>query len=237
MKRSIRLLLSAASGALAIAMAFQYGSSVRAEADRERQEVLASYGGELVSVCVASHDIEAGEVLDESCFSMEEWVGSLLPEDAFTDADDVMGETATSSIPARAVLCPVYLEEREGAIEVPAGMVAVSVPADEQSAVGGAIAPGDRVDVYVSDKGIADRLCSARVIDTSSSGDEAAGAMAWVTLAVEPDRVSEVLAATASGSISLTLPDSSIEEEGTDEPDGAAPPADGEAGGRTRGGG
>ena len=43
---------------------------------------------------------------------------------------------------------------------------------------------------------------------------EAEGAaVTWVTLAVSPDRVSEVLAATAVGSVSLTLPGASLEAQ------------------------
>ena len=208
MRRSLRLLASVATGVLAVIIAASYGSSVRDEANRERQEMLAAYGGDLVSVCVATRDIDSGEVLDEANVQLEEWVGTLLPKGAYTALDEVVGREATSRIPARTVVCPAFLEEVDGAIEVPSGMVAVSVPANEQSAVGGAIAPGDRVDVYVSDSGVADRLCSARVIDTSTRADEVGStAIAWVTLAVEPESVSEVLAATARGTISLTLPD------------------------------
>ncbi len=207
MGRTKRLVLSIAIGVLAMAVAVLYGSSVRAEAERDRQEILAQYGGDLVEVCVASRDIAPGEVVDESCVRMEEWVANLLPAGAVRSYEDAIGMQATSSIPARAVICPAYFEREEGSIEVPAGKVAVSVPADDERAVGGAISPGDGVDVYVSDGGIADRLCRASVIDTSEQGESpGSGGIAWVTLAVDPENVSEVLAATATGSVSLVLP-------------------------------
>lgn len=73
--------------------------------------------------------------------------------------------------------------------------------------MGGSIEPGTSVDVYVSANGVADRLCGAHVIDTSAQGQGAAsGDLSWVTLAVEPDRVTEVLAATAKGTIALVAP-------------------------------
>ena len=222
MKRGTKLLLSVASGVLAVLIALAYGSSVRAEAADAQREVLAAYGGELVSVCVASRDIDPGEVLDETCVHMEDWVAGLLPDGAATSLSDVTGEYVTSSIPAGAVVCPVYLEVRDGAIEVPRGMVAVSVPASDESAVGGALAPGDRVDVYVSRDGVTDRLCRASVIDTSARGQEGAGAIAWVPLAVDPERVTEVLAATARGSVSLTLPDASLDAADAADGDGDA---------------
>lgn len=226
MKRTTKLLLSVTSGVLAAALALWYGSSVRAEAEQARQEALAAYGGELVSVCVASRDIDAGEALSEANVHVEEWVASLLPDGAVTSVADIAGSRATSSIPERAVICPVYLEQEDGAIEVPAGTVAVSVPVDEEHAVGGAISPGDQVDVYVSNNGVADLLCRAGVIDTSAHGKETEGAtISWATLAIEPERVTEVLAATAKGSVSLTLPDATLDQEAeggsTDDAEGA----------------
>lgn len=212
MKRGTRVLISLACGVLAAACAFLYASDVRAEAERAHEETLARYGGDTVSVCVATREIEPGETLMEGDVSLEEWVSSMLPRDAETSVRDVAGKTVTSHIPEGAVICSAYFKRDADALDVPSGMVAVSVPADEEHAVGGAILPGDRVDVYVSKDGIADRLCDAQVIDTSArmAGTEGAD-ITWVTLALEPERVAEVLAATARGSISLTLPGSGLE--------------------------
>ena len=102
-------------------------------------------------------------------------------------------------------------------LTVPAGKVAVSVAVDEEHAVGGAIAPNDQVDVYVSNNGVADRLCSASVIDTSAHGQESeSSSITWATLAIDPERVSEVLAATAKGAVSLTMPEAASGENASD---------------------
>ena len=214
MKRGTRILISLACGVLAAACAYLYAADVRAEAEGVREELLAQYGGDTVAVCVATREIEPGETLVESDVSLEDWVPSLLPTDAETSVRDVAGRQVTSRVPEGAVLCSAYFERHDDALEVPAGMVAVSVPPAEEHAVGGAVMPGDRVDVYVSQGGVADRLCNAQVIDTSARVAEAEGAaVTWVTLAVSPDRVSEVLAATAVGSVSLTLPGASLEAQ------------------------
>lgn len=216
MKRGVRLAISVASGILAFALASWYGASIRAEAARERQELLAAYGGDVVSVCVATRDVDAGELIDEGDIELTEWVAGLLPADSATSIDEVVGKRATSNIPARAVLCPAYFQERGGTLEVPEGMVAVSVPVDSAHAVGGTLACGDTVDVYLAGTGIADRVCRAQVIATSA--DETGGTSAdlsWVTVAVAPDCVSELLAATAKGSVSLVVPGSDV--EGLDE--------------------
>lgn len=207
MKHGKRLIASVASGLLAAALSLWYGASLQAGAEQERQEMLAAYGGDLVSVCVASRDIDAGETIDEGCVRVEEWVAGMLPSGALTSVDDAIGKQATSAIPEQAVLCPLYFEARSGSLDIPEGRVAVSVGVDAAHAVGGSIEPGTSVDVYVSANGVADRLCGAHVIDTSAQGQGAAsGDLSWVTLAVEPDRVTEVLAATAKGTIALAAP-------------------------------
>ncbi|AEB06456.1 Flp pilus assembly protein CpaB [Coriobacterium glomerans PW2] len=206
MNRTIRIALSVASGALAIFLSLSYASSVRSEADRVQADALARYGGDLVSVCVATRTIEPGETLDETNVQVKEWVASLLPQGAATSLRDVAGTRVTSRVPSHAVLCPVYTETSGETLDVPSGKVAVSVPVDDQHALGGAVESGDTVDVYVSKDGLSDRLCEARIIDTSSRDSSADTAMKWATLAVDPDTVKELLAAIARGSVSLTMP-------------------------------
>lgn len=212
MKQRARLIASVATGLLAAALAMFYGSSVRTEAAAEQSEMLERYGGELVKVCVASRDIDPGESMDESNSHVEEWVASLLPADAIRNMRDVVGKKATSRIPANAVMSKKYFGKSGQSISVPAGKVAVSIASDEQHALGGTLKQGDSVDVYVSKDGVADRLCAARVIETSA-GDEGSvqADVTWVMLAVAPDKVQEMLAATARGEISLTMPGASVE--------------------------
>ena len=207
MKRSHRLIISAISGIVAVVLALVYGASVQADAERAQSEMLSRYGGDVVKVCIASRDIEPGDRIDETSVRMEEWVARLLPDDAQTSMRSVAGKTATSHIPKNAVISPVYFKSKTTSLSVPKGKVAVSVATDEEHAVGGAIAPGDYVDVYVSKDGVADRLCGARVIDTSTA--ETAGDAAditWATLAVKAESVKEFLAASARGTISLVMP-------------------------------
>lgn len=205
MKRRTRIALSVVSGVAAALAALLYASSVRAEAQKAQQEALARYGGEVVSVCVATRDIEPGDVMDESCVAMEEWLASLLPSDAVTSMGDVLGKTATSHIPHRAPLSSQYYKKDENAVEVPTGKVAVSVASDPEHAVGGALVRNAVVDVYVSRDSIADRLVRARVLDTSSLAN-GGGDIAWVTLAVDPASVRELLAATTKGAVTLVIP-------------------------------
>lgn len=205
MKRRTRIALSVISGVAAAIAALLYASSVQAEAQKAQQDALARYGGEVVSVCVATRDIEPGDVVDESCVAMEEWLASLLPSSSVTSMDDVLGKTATSRIPNRAPLSAAYFKKDENAVEVPSGKVAVSVSSDPEHAVGGALVRNAVVDVYVSRDSIADRLVRARVLDTSSLAN-GGGDISWVTLAVDPASVKELLAATTQGAVTLVVP-------------------------------
>lgn len=206
-KRRVRILLSLLCGALAAAGVWWYVDDIQSRAAAEREALLAQFGDEYVEVYVAARDIVSGETLDEGAVVLEEWAEGLVPAGALTSRDEVIGRQATSNVPARAVLSPVYFERAESAVEVPPGMVAVAVAVDAEHAVGGAIVPGDDVEVYVARDGIADLLCSARVVDTSlTAADAAQDTITWATLAVAPERVQEVLAATAQGAVSLVLP-------------------------------
>lgn len=205
MKRRTRLVWSIACGVATAALVLIYVTSVRTEAAQAQREALERYGGDLVSVCVATRAIEPGETIDEGNVRVEEWAASLLPDKALTSLEKAHGKTATSHIPKRAPLSSVYFERRDGTIEVPRGKVAVSVACDTERAVGGALERGERVDVYVSKDGVTDRLTAAEVLDTSSLAD-GGGDVNWVTLAVRDSSVRELLTAAAQGTVSLTVP-------------------------------
>lgn len=226
MKRRTRLMLSALSGAAAAALFMLYASGVRVEAEQERRETIERFGGELVSVCVALRDIEPGEEIDEGNVAVEEWASSLLPADALTSLSASVGKTATSRIPRRAPLSGVYFERREDAASVPKGKVAVSVPSGAERAVGGALERGDSVDVYVTNGSVADRLTSAEVLDTSVLA-EGGGDLAWVTLAVNPSAVRELLAATSAGAVSLVAPGDGVDAAAPESAEATAPVGDG----------
>ena len=205
MKRGMRIVLSMVVGIAAAVVSLAYAADVRAQAEAAHDEALSRYGGETVEVCVARRSIDAGETVGEGDLVIEEWASSLLPEDAATSRSDVVGKVPTSRIPKRAVFCPTYFKASENAVDVPKGMVAVSVSADAAHAMGGSLAAGDAVDVYVSADGVADRLCAARVVDSSVLA-AGGGDLSWVTLAVRPESVKELLSAVTRGAVTITVP-------------------------------
>lgn len=213
MKRKTRLALSIVTGLAACVVTALYVSNVRAEAERSQTEMMARYGGELVKVCVATSDIDAGDTIDSANVELTEWVATLLPEDAATSFRDIEGKQATSFIPKNSVVCGEHFASVERGLSVPAGSTAVSLALDDEHAVGGAIEAGCKVDVYVSVDGLADRLCQASVLQTNAETSGVSVPLEWVVLGVDTEHVGEVLAATERGTVSLAISVDKTEKE------------------------
>ena len=136
-------------------------------------------------------------------------MADLLPADAVRAAGDVVGRTATSSILAGEVLSTRRFGEASTSIDVPAGFAALSVPAKTVQAVGGALAPGSRADLYASgDTATAAVARDVLVLATSAGGADGAAAadVTWVTVAVKPESVQEVIAASRKAELYFALP-------------------------------
>lgn len=211
-RRTTRLALSAAAGLAAAVLAWMAIAGARAEAEEASRRALEQYGGELARVCVATTEIEPGDEIDEGNVKVVEWVASLMPEGALTSMSDAIGLVATTRIPSRSPIAEAHFAQEGQEIQVPRGTVAVSVASDAEHAVGGSLARGDGVDVYVADASVADRLTRAEVLDTSVLA-EGGGELRWVTLAVDSSAVREVLAATTRGEVTLVLPGASNARE------------------------
>ena len=216
-------IIAIACGAVCAACVLVFMANVQGQANAARAEALARYGGEQVEACVALRDIAAGERVDAGAVATKLWIADLLPADAFSSSGDVVGKTATSAIFAGEIVTSRRFEVRRGTLEVPAGKVAISVPVKAVQAVGGAVAPGASVDVYAS--GDASTSIVARdvtVLDTSlANGSKSLSEMNWVTLAVDPEKAQELVAATARTELYLVLPG---EATSKDDAEGSAKP-------------
>lgn len=204
--------ITAASVACGIACAVcvaAYLATVQGEADAARAEALARYGGEQVEVCVATRDIAAGERVDLSAIELRMWVAELLPDEAVRESGEIVGKTVTSSIVKGEVITEKRFENNRDSIEVPEGKAAVSVPAKAVRAVGGAVRPSMSVDVY-STGSSATTLLARDVLVLDTSVGESGGLMSsdagWITLAVDPERVEEIVAASNKTDLYFVLP-------------------------------
>lgn len=215
MKQKRMTLVAVGCGLACAICVAAFMASVQGEANAARAEALARYGGEQVEVCVATRDIASGERLDLSAVETKLWVADLLPDGALRETSDAVGKTATSSILKGEVITSKRFERDRDSLDVPVGKEAVSVPAKEVQAVGGAIRPGMSVDVYSS--GASSTSAIARnvlVIDTSvgESASLVSSSSGWITLAVDPEHVEEVVSAANKTELYFVLPGETPEE-------------------------
>lgn len=207
--RGKRLAIGIVCGVIAAVSMFLYASQVRAEEKAAREESLARYGGEQVEVCVAVTSIPAGALIEADDVEVRMWLADLLPADCITDPALVVGAVAASAILENEPISERRLGADGGEVAVPDGLCAVSVPFREEDAVGGAIRRGSLVNVYsTSDSGVVLVGENLLVLDTnnSSEGASARSALAWVTLAVTPESVQELLSVARSEHLYLALP-------------------------------
>lgn len=192
-------------------------ASVQGQADAARAEALARYGGEQVEVCVAARDIAAGERVDLSSVETKLWVADLLPEDALRSNGDAIGKVATSSILKGEVVSAKRFESARDALDVPAGKAAVSVPAKAVQAVGGAVRPGMSVDVYSAGDTTTTEIAESVLVLATSVGDSGSlvsSDSGWITLAVAPEKVQEIIAAANKTSLHFVIPGNQGEKAG-----------------------
>ena len=206
MKRSRTTIIGIACGLACAACVFAYAQGVRGEADAARAEALARYGGEQLEVCVAKRDIAAGESVDASAVETRLWVADLLPAEAFRSSGDVVGKKASSTILAGEVLSERRFRDAGSRLDVPEGLTALSVPAKDVQAVGGAGANFETDSVaarYVLASGVL-------VLATSASAQESTtdAKVSWITVAVAPESVQEIVAAAQKTELYFTLPGS-----------------------------
>ena len=216
MKQGRMTAVSVACGVACALCVAGFMASVQGEADAARAEALARYGGEQVEVCVATRDIAAGERVDLSAVELRLWVADLLPDEPIRESSEVVGKTATSSIVKGEVVTRKRFENDRDSLEVPEGKAAVSVPAKAVRAVGGAIRPNMSVDVYSTGGSTTTVLArDVLVLDTSvgESGSLMSSDTGWITLAVDPERVEEIVAASNKTDLYFVLPGQRVEEE------------------------
>ncbi len=206
--RSLAVGIACAAGCAICMGAFLVQVSDRAEA--ARAEALARYGGDQLEVCVARRDIAPGETIDEGAVAMGLWVADLLPDGVVTVREEAVGKQASAAILKGEALTVRRIGAGQAlTLDIPEGLAAVSVPAREVQAVGGALQAGMRADVYATGASATELIVPRALVvatSTDTSGALASGAVEWVTLAVAPAAVQELVAAAQNLEIYFVLP-------------------------------
>ncbi|MDY4522095.1 MAG: Flp pilus assembly protein CpaB [Atopobium sp.] len=223
MSLKFRIVFSVACAVLVGILFLSYAQSVKAQAQAMRSEVLSKYGGEIAQVAVATNTIEAGKVIDSSDIQMRDWVAELVPQGAITDANSIIGKTLTVPICAGAPLSEFNFREAGSGIEVPKGMVAISIPLSDKIGISAATLPGTSVAAYATnDSGTS--LISANVL-ILASGSKQQSQSSVLTLAVPVADVEKILSISATGQLRLVVPAedvSSLPDKKKEAPDSVA---------------
>ena len=220
MKQARSLIVGIACGIACVVGLLLYTNEVQAAVAAEKAEALSRYGATQVEVYVASRDIAAGSKADSSNVERKTMPSELLPEGSVTELSQIEGASAQSEVYKGEVLVAKRFEEVSGvSINVPDGMCAVSVPAKAVSAVGGSVSPGAEVNVYSTTASSTDLLAANVCVlstsasaSSSSSKKETSTDVSWITLAVKPALVSELIAAAGTSDLYFTLPSESLTE-------------------------
>jgi pilus assembly protein CpaB len=186
----------------------------------------AKTGGDLVTVVVARQDLLAGTSLDgmsKSAFTTRSIPRDALVRGAVTSLDELRGKTVTAPILAGEQISSARLGGRlqGGALGIPKGYEAVTIPLDTSRVAGGAVVTGDHVAVFATfdtggggtDPTTAEFVPDAQVLkvvapDTGSGGSLAnthTNAPTMVTLALLPTDVQKVVLAQEEGHVWLAL--------------------------------
>lgn len=215
-KQKRQVVIAAVCACLAVICVFAYTASIKSEASVARAASLEHYGGERVQVVVATEDIPVGHEVDQANAKVQDWLVDLLPQgEPATSLDQVSGKVAQVDIAKNEPVLLGRVGQGASRISVPKGLSAVSVSSDDVLAVGGAIKAGSFVDVYVENaKGTVERLGEKiLVLETSSVESDEKEKISWVTLAVTPESVEELIYASTKGTIHFVLPGNSGEAD------------------------
>lgn len=204
--------MAIACGILAVLCVFAYTATIKSEASMARAAAVRRYGGERVRVLVATETIPIGSAIDASNASEQEWLVDLLPQgQAAQSYEELDGLVAQAEIRRNEPVLLERLGDGSSRITVPDGLAAASVASDDVLAVGGAIRAGSVVDVYVESTSGEISMIGEHilVLETSTLEESKDKQISWVTLAVKPSSVSDLIAASAKGTIHFVLPGSS----------------------------
>lgn len=228
-KRNRSIAMGLICGLLCAICVGVYIAHVDEQASAAQAEVLARYGGDQIDVCVAKRDIAAGNMIGEGDVETKTWIATMLPANAVMSKAEAVGKRVGSTILAGEVISTSRFGFESADIEIPEGFVAISVPSREVQAVGGAIAAGMVTDVYAVGGSSTKRIASAvHVLATSMSSEGASSSSAWVTLAVRPEAVQELVTAAETLEMYFALPSESVlREEGDAGLEEDAPAGDG----------
>lgn len=205
MSKRFRLIFALACSVLSMMLCALYADHVRGEAERVRSEAIARYGGEVVTLVVTSEDLEPGDIVTQANVTTRDWLADLAPDGALVSLDETLGKEISVPAAKGVPLTKLNFRANEAMADVPAGHVALTLPITDKLGIPRNLSQGASLEAYqVSKDGTSLIAKGMQVLSQPSANVSLSGAQ--VTLAVPPDGVSAVLAASAAGDLRLVIP-------------------------------
>ena len=197
-------------------------------------------GVQTVEVLVVQQPVPAGTAATEltGLVGVEQVPAKAAVQGRVTDLDELAGQVATVDLqPGEQLLAARFAGpddlQAPGTVAVPAGAQEVSVLLEPQRAVGGRLAAGDTVGVFISLDPPSTHVVLHRVlvtqvqgapapaegsddVETASAGSPAPAASLMVTLAVTAEQAEGVVFGAEHGSLWLSLEPDGADVDGTE---------------------
>lgn len=173
-------------------------------------------------IVVAARDLPLGRVLTAEDVKVIGWPGDVIPENASTTVEEVLGRGVITPVTMNEPLLAGKMAVKEAGgglpIVISEGMRAVSVRVNEVIQVAGFVMPGTHVDVFVTieppegqsggpmTKLVLENvtvLTANQIIQTAANGEPTSATV--VTMLVTPDDAEKLIHAANKGQIQLGL--------------------------------
>jgi len=241
MTQKKKLTVSIIAGLFAALCAILFLWTQAQSATAARTEILEQLEGGAKRVLVARDRIESGTILNERLFTEQTWPGICLQEGTISVSDFAQyngHRTAATILRGEALSATRIAGDPLPLDQLTEGMTALTLPAEDVSALGGEILRGMRLTLMADapDGRVIELAADIEVLsanipavfeglggpqDSDSSDGEsgllAAGSpssstrhepLSWVTLAVPSQHAEQILTASRAGTIHLVLPKS-----------------------------
>ncbi len=209
------LLIAIIFGIIAVVLVYAYMRSIEKEYAQKESEI--------GTVVIAARTIQVREVIKEGMVTESERPVEYIPQNAYTELDEVLGKVSTQTIIEGGPLFPDQFKEVDEigdlALHLNANERAVTIGVTEIVAVGGNVKTGDHVDVLATFEGndevgapttvtiLLDIRVAAVGTDIGTDIDEGGGTgiSKSITLAVTPNEAEILALVSENASIRLSL--------------------------------
>ncbi len=151
-------------------------------------------------------------MVSQSNVTTRDWLVDLAPKGALTDMAEALGKEVSEPASKGAPLTDINFRTDEATADVPNGYVALTLPVTDKLGISRNASQGLRLEAYqVTEAGSSLIAGDIQVLSQPVSASSLTESQ--ITVAVLPDEVAAVLAASATGDLRLVVPAEDVHSE------------------------